>query len=98
MKLPSDEQILTLLDEGLNAVQIAAKFKRSYISIQTRITDMHVKAETEQYRKNRPRTTQEKTEDEISRERIFANPRINDVSFQNGTLVHRYSGEIIQDI
>ena len=33
MKLPTDEQIIALLDEGMLATQIAAKFKRSYISI-----------------------------------------------------------------
>jgi hypothetical protein len=49
----------------------------------------------EQYRKNRPRTTQEKTEDEIRAERMFANPRVGDVVLQNGELVHRYTGEVV---
>lgn len=95
MKLPTDEQLLEELEKGLNSHQIAAKFKRTQISIQTRITNMHVNAEMEQYRKNRPRTTQEKTEDEIRAERMFANPRVGDVVMQNGELVHRYTGEVV---
>ena len=92
MKLPTDAQIIELLDEGMNAMQIAAKFKRTYISIQTRITDIHYKAEMEQHEKNRIR---EKSEDEIIEDRRWANPRVGDVKVVNGELVHRYTDETI---
>lgn len=93
MKLPTDEQIIELLDEGMNAMQIAAKFRRTYISIQTRITNIHYKAEMEQHEKNRKR---EKTEDEIIEERRWANPRVGDVKVVNGELVHRYTEEVVE--
>ena len=93
MKLPTDEQIIALLDEGMLATQIAAKFKRSYISIQTRITNIHYKAEMEQHEKNRKR---EKTEDEIIEERRWANPRVGDVQVVNGEMVHRYTEEVVE--
>jgi len=95
MKLPTDEQIIELLDEGLNSMQIAAKFKRTYISIQTRIANIHYKAEMEQHEKNRPKTEHEKTEDEIIEDRRWANPRVGDVKVLNGELVHRFTDEII---
>lgn len=93
MKLPTDAQIIALLDEGMNAMQIAAKFKRTYISIQTRITDIHYKAEMEQHQKSRER---EKTENEIIEDRRWANPRVGDVKVVNGKLVHRYTEEVVQ--
>lgn len=92
MKLPTDEQIIELLDEGLNSMQIAAKFKRTYISIQTRVANIHYKAEMEQHEKNRER---EKTEDEIIEERRWANPCVGDVKVVNGELVHRFTEEVI---
>jgi hypothetical protein len=95
MKLPTDEQIIELLDEGLNSMQIAAKFKRTYISIQTRIANIHYKAEMEQHEKNRPKTEREKTEDEIIEDRRWANPCVGDVKVVNGELVHRFTDETI---
>ena len=93
MKLPTDEKIIADLNDGLTAKEIAAKYRRTYINIQTRITDIHVKAEKEQHQKNRVRTTLEKTEAEIIADRRWANPRVGDVILSDGMLVHRYTGE-----
>jgi hypothetical protein len=49
----------------------------------------------EQHKKTRERTFVDKTEEEIYMERKFANPRVGDVHVVKGTVIHRYTGEIL---
>jgi predicted transcriptional regulator len=96
MKLPTNEQIIELLERGFQAKEIAGKFGVTYQSMQNRITQIHYDSEMEQHKKTRERTFVDKTEEEIYMERKFANPRVGDVHVVKGTMIHRYTGEILE--